>query len=73
MGLTWEEIQEGKKKVEEYERSLHPLPKCPVCGSENVRRISSAEKVGNAMAFGFFGNKRKQQFECMNPNCKYRF
>lgn len=73
MKYTWEDYQKVNKERIEYEKSLNPLPKCPVCGSEDVRRIGSAEKVGNAMAFGFFGNKRKQQFECMNHNCKYRF
>lgn len=73
MGLTWEDFQKADRERKEYERSLHPVPKCPVCGSEDVRRITSTEKVGNAMAFGIFGNKRKKQFECMNPNCKYRF
>lgn len=49
------------------------VPKCPTCGSTNIRRISSAEKVGNIAMFGLLGNKRKYQFECMNPNCKYKW
>lgn len=70
---TWEEFQKAKRERAEYEKSLNPLPICPVCHSDNVRRISSAEKVGNAVAFGFFGNKRRKQFECCNPNCHYQF
>lgn len=49
------------------------LPKCPTCGSTNIRHISSAERGVNAVMFGFFGNKRKCQFECLNPNCRYRW
>lgn len=49
------------------------LPKCPTCGSTNIRHISSTERGVNAVIFGFFGNKRKCQFECMNPNCRYRW
>lgn len=49
------------------------LPKCPTCGSTNIRQISSTERGVNAVMFGFFGNKRKCQFECLNPNCKYRW
>lgn len=71
MSGTWEDYQRIGKEYEEYKKSLHPLPKCPICGGTDVRRISSAEKVGNAMAFGVFGNKRKKQFLCLNPNCKY--
>lgn len=49
------------------------LPKCPTCGSTNIRHISSTERGINAVMFGFFGNKRKCQFECLNPNCRYRW
>lgn len=73
MGYTWKEYQEAGRIMKDYEKSQNPLPYCPTCGGANVRRISSTEKVGNAVALGFFGNKRKQQFECCNPNCKYRW
>lgn len=49
------------------------IPKCPTCGSTNIRHISSTERGVNAVMFGFFGNKRKCQFECLNPNCRYRW
>lgn len=51
----------------------HPKPKCPTCGTENIRKISDAERGANAFMFGLMGNKRKYQFECMNPNCKYKW
>ena len=50
-----------------------PIPKCPTCGSTNIRRISATEKAVNIGMFGLFGNKRKYQFECLNPNCKYKW
>lgn len=49
------------------------LPKCPTCGSTNIRHISSTERGVNTVMFGIFGNKRKCQFECQNPQCKYRW
>lgn len=49
------------------------LPRCPTCGSTNIKRISTSAKVGNAIAFGILGNKRKQQFECCNKSCGYRW
>lgn len=49
------------------------IPKCPTCGSTNIRHISLTERGVNAVVFGFFGNKRKCQFECLNPNCRYRW
>lgn len=65
------QIDELKRKTEEDKQTN--LPKCPTCGSTNIRRISSTERGVNVVIFGFFGNKRKCQFECLNPNCRYRW
>ena len=64
------QIEEIKKQAEEDKKYI---PKCPTCGCENVRRISSTERGVNAVVFGIYGTKRKCQFECQNPNCKYRW
>jgi len=66
-------MYEADKIRREYEKKHNPLPKCPVCGSNNIRQISSGEKIGSTLMLGIFSNKRKQQFECLNPNCKYKF
>lgn len=39
-------------------------PKCPTCGSTNIKKISSTVKATNTVLFGIFGNKRKKQFHC---------
>lgn len=49
------------------------VPTCPTCGSTNIRRISTAEKATGVILFGIFSNKRKYQFECQNPKCKYKW
>lgn len=49
------------------------VPKCPTCGSTNIRRISTVEKATGVILFGIFSNKRKYQFECQNPKCKYKW
>ena len=51
----------------------NPIPRCPTCGSTNIRHISGTERAANIFAFGLLGNKRKCQFECQNPNCRYRW
>ena len=67
----------NEKQKEEQERiaqeNANNIPKCPTCGSTNIRRISGTEKAVNTAAFGLYGNKRKCQFECQNPNCRYRW
>lgn len=47
------------------------IPKCHICGSTNLKRISSTEKATNIALFGLFGNKRKYQWHC--NSCKSDF
>jgi hypothetical protein len=47
--------------------------KCPTCGYTNIKRISTTEKVVSTVALGIFSNKRRQQFECLNPKCRYKW
>ena len=65
------QLEELQKQAAEKDKKFNP--KCPTCGSTNIRHISSTERGINAVMFGFFGNKRKCQFECLNPNCRYRW
>ena len=57
----------------QQKNDIKNLPKCPTCGSTNIRRIGATERGANALMFGLLGNKRKCQFECQNPNCRYRW
>ncbi len=43
-------------------------PRCPYCGSENLTKITTMDKVVNIALFGVFGNKRRYQWHC--NNCK---
>lgn len=72
----------ARKKREEqiHEESLFSsrpkeanIPKCPTCGSTNIRKITATEKAAGVVIFGLFSNKRKYQFECQNPKCKYKW
>ena len=46
-------------------------PKCPTCGSVNVKKISAASTVFGAGMFGLFSKTARSQFEC--KNCGYKF
>ena len=70
MDETIAKMQDDPEILEKYKRE-HPEPKCPTCGSPKLRHISGTEKVISTMALGFFSNKRKQQFECLN--CGYKW
>lgn len=62
-----------KFKQEHPEYSDNYVVKCPTCGCPKVRRITGTEKLTSTVAFGFFSNKRRQQFECLNPKCRYKW
>ena len=46
-------------------------PKCPTCGSTNIKRISTSSKVFGAALFGLFSKTAHSQFECQN--CHYKW
>ena len=39
-------------------------PKCPICDSTNVKKISAASKILGAGMFGLFSKTARSQFEC---------
>ena len=58
-------IATGKAILEERSR----VPKCPTCGSLNVRHISGGERVASVGFFGIFSKKINKTFKC--DNCGY--
>ena len=42
------------------------LPKCPACGSLNVKKIGSVERAASVGFFGLFSKKINKSFECKN-------
>ena len=47
------------------------VPKCPTCGSTNIKKISSVSKAAHGLAFGLFSKTARSQFECLN--CHYKW
>lgn len=47
------------------------IPKCPTCGSTNIKKISSVSKAAHGLAFGLFSKTARSQFECLN--CHYKW
>lgn len=57
--------------VEQYEAQKANTPKCPTCGSTNVKKISVTAKVIGAVGFGLFSKTARSQFKC--DNCGYKW
>lgn len=46
-------------------------PKCPLCGSPNIKQISDIKKTTHALAFGLFSKTARSQWECKNCGNKF--
>ncbi len=45
-------------------KPVKPIVKCLYCGSENVRKISGAERTISVLTLGFLSNKINKSFKC---------
>lgn len=48
---------------------LQNIPKCPTCGSTNIRKMGGVERGASIAAFGIFSKKINKTFKC--GNCGY--
>lgn len=46
-------------------------PKCPTCGSTDIKQISTLKRATHAYTFGLFSKTARSQFECQN--CYYKW
>lgn len=58
-------LAHGASILEEKSR----VPKCPTCGSTNIRKMSGIERGASIAAFGIFSKKINKTFRC--GNCGY--
>lgn len=42
------------------------VPKCPTCGSTNIRKMGSIERGASILTFGIFSKKINKTFKCQN-------
>lgn len=45
------------------------IPKCPTCGSTNIRPISGTERAVSVIGLGLFSKKINKTYKCLN--CKH--
>lgn len=58
-------LAHGASILEEQSR----VPKCPTCGSTNIRKMGGVERGVSIAAFGIFSKKINKTFKC--GNCGY--
>ena len=47
------------------------IPKCPTCGSTNVKHISTLNRAVSIGVFGLFSSKIGKNYECQNCKAKW--
>lgn len=47
------------------------IPKCPMCGSTNISKISAMSRATSIIGFGILSKKIGKQWQCNNPKCKH--
>ena len=71
---------ESQKNVEEYRKqrakekayeATHPKPKCPTCGSTNIKDISTLNRAVSVGMFGLASSKIGKTKEC--KDCGYKW
>ena len=63
--LTPQQIAQANAQAQE----LLNKPKCPTCGSTNIKKMGGIERGASIAAFGIFSKKINKTFKC--NNCGY--
>lgn len=58
------EKDDTNKKVSTNETTY--IPRCPICQSPDIKKISTASKISSVALWGVFSQKAKKQWHCNN-------
>lgn len=47
------------------------IPKCPTCGSANIKPISGTERTMSVIGLGIFSKKISKTYKCLNCKCTW--
>lgn len=62
-------IKTKKHEHKQQEAQQTNIPKCPTCGSTNISKIGTSERVASVIGLGLLSKKINKSFKC--NNCKY--
>ncbi len=72
--LRKEKYSTNPPKYYEEEPIIQPkkdVPRCPICQSTKIQKISAMKRATHGYLFGFFSKTAHSQFEC--KSCGYKF
>lgn len=63
---------ERQKRVQEYKKAANShIPKCPICGSTNLKKLDALDRGFSVFMLGLGSNKIGKTYQC--KNCKSTF
>lgn len=62
--LKMSQIRTINQSAKQHNQSQSNLPHCPTCGSTNISKIGSMERVGSVAIWGLFSKKINKTFKC---------
>lgn len=65
------QVNEIKKEIQKYQEKQSNIPKCPTCGSTNVKHISTLNRAVSIGVFGLFSSKIGKNYECLHCKAKW--
>jgi len=54
-----------------YRYSQENVPKCPTCGSTNIKRITTLDRAVSVGTLGLLSGKIGKNYECLNCKAKW--
>ena len=65
------DIRQGADVKTGFRNGGQNMPKCPTCGSTNIKKIGTMSKIVGASMFGLFSKAAMSQFGC--GDCGYKW
>ena len=65
------QVTEIRKEIQVHQEKQSNTPKCPTCGSTNVKHISTLNRAVSIGVFGLFSSKIGKNYECLNCKAKW--
>ncbi len=67
-------LSQFKSQLEQQESSKtqnDATPRCPTCGSANIKPISATERATSIIGLGIFSKKINKTYKCLNCKCTW--
>lgn len=61
----------NQMRMEKQQAQKANVPRCPTCGSTNIRRISTLDRAVSVGILGIFSGKIGKNYECLNCKAKW--